>query len=108
MTETTRLPRLSTREIRALEKVFAAEIEGRLPFQSRAKVYQELVEAGYLSRDRRIFGGRFPIEAEGFALTHLGRFSYCERAAGAARGRTRLRRTSASSAVARVGRRASE
>jgi hypothetical protein len=64
-------------ELEALEKVFAAEIEGRLPFQSKAKIFKLLQKDGLLSPMERTFGGRFPITVAGYQLTHAGRFIYC-------------------------------
>lgn len=63
--------------IKALERVFAAEIEDRLPFQSKAKIFQRLCEDGLLAPMERKFGGRFPITVRGYELTHAGRFLYC-------------------------------
>ncbi len=66
-------------ELNALEKVFAAEIEDRLPFQSKAKIFHRLCEDGYLQPMERKFGsGRFVINVTGYQLTHLGRFTFCE------------------------------
>lgn len=65
-------------EMGALEKVFAAEIDGRLPFQSKAKVYRRLCDDGYLEPMERKFGAdRFAVTAAGYQLTHLGRLTYC-------------------------------
>lgn len=62
-----------------LEKLFAAEIENRLPFQTRAKWIEKMAADGYvepltmdLGRDR--FG---PIMVSGWQLTHAGRLLYC-------------------------------
>jgi hypothetical protein len=65
--------------IRALEKVFAAEIEGRLPFQSKAKIFRQLCDDGLLEPMERKFGGdRFgAVTVAGYQLTHAGRFAYC-------------------------------
>ncbi len=66
--------------LNALEQVFAAEIEGRLPFQSRAAIYRHLVEAGMLAPMERTFGaqGIWPaVTAKGYELTHAGRYLYC-------------------------------
>lgn len=65
--------------IRALEKVFAAEIEGRLPFQSRARIYQRMNDDGLVEpMERRFSGDRFgSITVTGWQLTHLGRLLYC-------------------------------
>lgn len=65
------------RIINALEKVFAAEIDGRLPFQSKARIYSELADDGLVAPMERQFGGRFPITVSGWQLTHAGRLLYC-------------------------------
>lgn len=65
-------------ELNALEKVFAAEIEGRLPFQSKARVFRQLEEDGLLEPMVRIVGNdRFRVTVTGYQLTHAGRFLYC-------------------------------
>lgn len=61
----------------ALEKVFIAEIDGRLPFQSKAKVFLRLCDEGLLAPMERKFGGRFPVTVTGYQLTHAGRIMYC-------------------------------
>lgn len=65
--------------LNALERVFGAEIEGRLPFQSKAKIFQQLHDDGLVEPMERQFGGdRFgPITVKGWQLTHAGRFLYC-------------------------------
>lgn len=71
---------MNRKELAALEKVFAAEIDYRLPFQSRAKVFQTLCNAGFLEVGRRMIGigERFPVTVTGYVLTHAGRITYCE------------------------------
>lgn len=66
-------------ELNALEKVFAAEIENRLPFQSKAKLFSRLCDEGYLSIMHRTFGSpaRLPVTVKGYELTHMGRLAYC-------------------------------
>lgn len=64
-------------ELTALEKVFAAEIEGRLPFQSKAKIFQKLADEGFIAPMERKFGGQFPVTVTGWELTHAGRIAYC-------------------------------
>ena len=59
--------------ISALEKVFAAEIEGRLPFQSKSKIFQRLADDGLIQPMERKLGGRFPVTMKGWQLTHAGR-----------------------------------
>jgi len=66
-------------EINALEKIFAAEIDGRLPFQSRAKIYQALVDQGLVApMEWRVGTGPFACTVKGYQLTHAGRFLYCD------------------------------
>lgn len=65
-------------ELAALEKVFDAEINGRLPFQSKARIYQTLCNEGLLAPMRRLIGtGPFAVMVAGYELTHAGRFLYC-------------------------------
>lgn len=65
-------------ELNALEKVFAAEIEGHLPFQSKAKMFKQLAEDGLLAPMERRFGdGRWAVTVSGWQLTHAGRVLYC-------------------------------
>lgn len=64
-------------KMKALEKVFAAEVEGRLPFQSKATIYQRLNDEGLIEPMERQFGGRFPVVVSGWQLTHAGRLMYC-------------------------------
>lgn len=65
-------------KLRALEKVFAAEVENRLPFQSKAKLFRQLCDDGLLEPMQRKFGsGAFAVVINGYQLTHAGRFAYC-------------------------------
>lgn len=65
-------------KLKALEKVFAAEVEGRLPFQSKAKIMQKLCEEGLVAPMERTFPGVFfSVRVKGWELTHAGRFLYC-------------------------------
>lgn len=66
-------------EMKMLERAFAAEVENRLPFQSRSEIAHRLARDGYLQpmaveypADR--FGS---ITVRGWQLTHLGRLTYC-------------------------------
>ena len=77
-------PKLRKSEVNALGRMFAAEIEGRLPFQSKAKIFRDLVEAGLASPVDRFFGsGAFTVRVSGYELTHAGRIAYCETCADA-------------------------
>lgn len=66
-------------KLKALEKVFAAEINDRLPLQSRAKIFHRLSDEGLVAPMERSFGaGRFgAITVTGWQLTHAGRLLYC-------------------------------
>lgn len=69
-------------ELTILERAFSAEIEGALNrgfylFQSHTKAAERLADAGYLERVEVTVGGRFPVTVKGYALTHLGRSTYC-------------------------------
>lgn len=70
---------LLKRHVLSLEKVFHAEIENRLPFQSKGKTFVELANHGYLEIGKRVIGaGRFPAIVSGYCLTHKGRMAYCD------------------------------
>ncbi len=63
----------------ALGRVLMAEIEDRLPFQSKARVYAELHEEGMLEPYSAAFGlPPFRVKVHGWALTERGRLLYCE------------------------------
>jgi hypothetical protein len=69
--------------LRALEKVFAKDIENalahrNLPFQSTAKVYRELEAEGMVrSVTVKVGTGWSAVEVTGWELTQLGHLSYC-------------------------------
>lgn len=66
--------------MKALEKVFAAEIEGQLPFQSKAKIFRSLCDDGLIQPMERRFGaGRFAVTVTGWQLTHAGRIEFCRK-----------------------------
>lgn len=65
--------------LQALENVFAAEIENRLPFQSKAAIYKRLRDQG-LVQDMVVTFGQgeaFAATVRGYQLTHAGRITYC-------------------------------
>lgn len=68
---------MKKRYLDMLERVFVAEINDRLPFQSKRKIMLELAAEGYIQPMTTILPGRFPVRIEGWELTHLGRLSYC-------------------------------
>ncbi len=73
---TTRVPKAV---LTALEKVFAAEIDGRLPFQSKATIYRDMLAAGLVEIVVATFGkGAMAVTVSGYALTHRGRIIYCQ------------------------------
>lgn len=64
--------------LRALEKVFSAEIENRLPFQSKASIYRDLLAAGLVQWTSCSFGnGWSAVTVSGYELTHAGQYLYC-------------------------------
>lgn len=74
--ETTAKP--SKKVISALGRVFAAEIEGRLLFQSKAGIYRDLMAAGLVEPIQRQFGtGALAVTVSGYALTVPGHYIYC-------------------------------
>lgn len=77
--ENAQTPVMTKRQYNALEKVFAAEIERRLPLQSKALVYEELERLGFVKMDTETMGNdRFgAIVVKGWYLTQLGRLAYC-------------------------------
>ncbi len=72
-------------ELAALEKVFAAEIEAAIQdkpllrlFQSKAKVFKELADAGYLNIETVVIGsGPFAARVTGYTLSIAGNMAYC-------------------------------
>jgi len=74
------------KDLRLLEKVFATEVNGCLPFQSKSKQYERLEQEGYVEHVeevRHFRDGLPPMIIEGWVLTHLGRMTYCQSCEGA-------------------------
>jgi len=66
------------RHYKAMERLFGAEVDGRLPLQSRAKVYTELQSMDLAAPYERVFGyGQFAVTVKGWRLTALGHLTYC-------------------------------
>ena len=67
-------------ELKVLERIFAAEISGRLPAQFKSKHLAPLQERGMVEpMETKVgAGGPFTVTISGWALTHLGRITYCE------------------------------
>lgn len=68
--------------MKLLEQAFAAEVENRLPFQSRSMMAHKLAQDGYLQPMETWFrsykpGSLGPVLVKGWQLTHLGRLTYC-------------------------------
>lgn len=63
------------KHLNALEKIFAAEIEGKLPFQSKSQIYDELAHKQYLEKETIFMYG---VRVTGYFLTHKGRITYCK------------------------------
>lgn len=70
---------MSKAEIQALEKVYVAEVENRLPFQSKAAIYKRLRDQGLVQDMLVTFGqgNAFAVAVRGYQLTHTGRMLYC-------------------------------
>ena len=65
-------------EFKALEKIFAAEVNNRLPYQSKAKIFTKLAEQGLIEPMTREFRDRFGVmQVKGWELSHTGRLIYC-------------------------------
>jgi len=65
-------------EHQALENVYAAEVENRLPFQSKAAIYKRLREYGLVQDMELVLGsGWSAVTVRGYQLTHAGRLTYC-------------------------------
>lgn len=64
---------ITRKELLFLEKVFAAELEGRL-FQSKSKMAHKLVDNGYLQEVEERHG---IVICRGYSLTLLGNATYC-------------------------------
>ena len=61
-------------KMKALERVWIAEVENRLPLQSSALVFHQLHADGMVDVDRVKHG---PVIVSGWCLTHAGRLTYC-------------------------------
>lgn len=78
MAETTK------RELKMLERIFAAEIdhalrESTVPFcfQSNSKLISAMAEKQLVEEVKYTLGGRFPMTITGWQLTERGRITYC-------------------------------
>lgn len=71
---------MNKQDLKMLERIFEAEINGRLPFQSKSKHMAQLHEDGLVEPMTRSFGrDRFgAVEVTGWILTLAGHFAYCD------------------------------
>lgn len=70
---------INNADFKILERVFAAEIESRLPAQiGKSRRVVTLEERGLIEPITRTLGGRFPVTVKGHALTQRGRIIYCQ------------------------------
>lgn len=66
------------REMQMLEKVWMAEVENRLPFQTRAAMIKRLAAQGLVQPMETMVGKGHPqVRVTGWQLTHAGRVLYC-------------------------------
>lgn len=66
---------MNKKQLALLEKVFAAEVEDALPYQTKSKLAQEMCTSGFLEPLQVKMG---LATVTGYALTHAGRIKYCE------------------------------
>lgn len=69
------MTRMAKSSFNMLGKVFSAEIEGRLPYQTKSKLAGEMEDFGYLQYGSELMG---MVTVSGYYLTHAGRAAYCE------------------------------
>ena len=68
---------MKSSEMKMLERVFGAEIEGRM-FQSKSKILNDLRERNLVCPEIRAIGPPPIVTYSGWIPTHLGRITYCE------------------------------
>lgn len=75
---------MNAKDRKALERLFAAEMNSQPIVQSKAAIYRELQERGLVEFvTERIYGtggsviDRIPMTVSGWRLTLAGRFAYC-------------------------------
>ena len=69
-------------DTKLLGRLFAAEIEDRLPAQIKSKRLIGLEKEGLVKRMEVTLPGRFPVRLEGWQLTLIGHLIYCSECAG--------------------------
>lgn len=65
-------------DLAILEKVFAAEIEGKPLMKSKSKRIFDLEKQGMVKRVLVKVQMRNTVYVEGWELTHIGRFTFCD------------------------------
>jgi hypothetical protein len=73
---------MNAKDLKLLEKVFSAEVNsaingGLYVAQIKSKRMEQLEKEGYVQKVTETLGGRFPVKVTGWALTELGRLTYC-------------------------------
>ena len=64
-------------ELKMLERLYAAEVERRLPFQSKSKLLERMEADGLVRRSEKRMPGKFEVIVRGWELTLAGNFTYC-------------------------------
>ena len=69
---------MTKKELDLLEKIFQAQLEGRL-YQTKSKLAKQMEEDGFIMEDSKAFGvacfGK--IIVRGYTLTIKGNYAYC-------------------------------
>lgn len=68
---------MTATDFKLLERIFAAEIENRLPAQLKSKHLPRLEKEGWITPCVVELGGRFPMTIAGWQLTLLGHYTFC-------------------------------
>jgi hypothetical protein len=69
---------MTKQDLKILERIFTAEIRNALPCQIASKRLPQLKAEGMIAPYKRTLPGRFPVHVEGWALTELGRYTFCQ------------------------------
>lgn len=67
---------MNKKQLKVLEEAFWAEVEDRLPYQTKSKVAEKLAEDGFLEAVKMPLS-RYQVVVAGYVLTHAGRIVYC-------------------------------
>ena len=69
---------MKSAELKMLGNVFAAEVQNRLPFQSKAAMIKRLAAKGFVEPMTLTIPPAFTVKVTGWTLTQLGRLTYCK------------------------------